>query len=91
MTPASTNSSGGFCRAVTTLVALVVTYRTCVMRFVWLCVTEALLVEKISDVSVVPVTVTDRVVTLTVDVAALATPVALVTLVAIVKVVTSVC
>ena len=91
ITTASANSTGGFCRAVMTLVALVVTYRICVMRFVWVRVTEALLVEKTADVSVVPVTETDKVVTLTVEVAALATVVALVTLVPIVEVVISVC
>ena len=87
---ASASSSGGFCRAVVTAVAFVVTFEIWVTRFVWVCVTEPLLVEKIVVVSVVPAAVTAVVVTLTVDVAAVATAVVLVTLVLIVEVLTTV-
>ena len=91
MTPMRVSSRGRFSRAVVTLATLVVAFRIWVMRFVWVCVTEALLVEKKVDVSVVPMTVTDMVVTLRVDVEALATAVTVVTLVLIVKVLTTVC
>jgi hypothetical protein len=87
---ASASSSAGFSKAVVTAVAFVVTFEIWLTRFVWVCVTEPLLVEKIVVVSVVPMAVTAVVVTLTVDVAALATAIVLITLVLIVEVLTMV-
>jgi hypothetical protein len=64
-----------------TLVVPVVTCKTELMRLIWVSVTKPLLVESIVDVSVVPVAVRDTVVTLTVEVDALATAIVLVRLV----------
>ena len=57
--------------AVMTLVAFVVTSKVWLEVEVWVCVTEPLLVEKKVDVSVVPITMTDTVVVLIVEVVAL--------------------
>jgi len=91
MTQASANSSSGFSKAIVTLVAPVVTFDVWVRRFVCVWVTALLLVEKIVDVTVIPIIEMNVVVELTVEVLALTTAAVFVAVVLIVEVMTTVC